>query len=470
MKQLASVVAVVMAGVCGVYFISGGGRGGQGRTGASSSGGGTPTDAHPNSSALQPVARMLLEIESPGGPIPVRLVRDRRNPDREVTWLINGEEKLEVDVLDLGDRSGSMLLRFPPFDSELRARRTDPETDVMVPAKERRNHAAGTWTLKRNGRVTRMPVRITRQDSRVRFKDLPPGKSTAPLGDADVDPQGILGRWEVRFGKDSEIAVGIFEVAPKTPKTKIGTARIHGTFLTTVGDYRYLAGDFDGQQLRLSCFDGAHAFLFKATLQPDGSLSGDFWSRDTWHQTWTAVRNPGAALPDPLGLSSWQAGTDLASLRFPSADPDEGELSLADPRWADKPMILHLFGTWCPNCRDASKLMARLHHQYRDAGIQVVGLAFEHEGTLAEQRARIQSYRRVSGAEYPILVVGTSDKAAASKAFPAISRVRAYPTTIFLDRDRNAAGVYTGFTGPAAPGEHERLVERFERLTRQLSR
>ena len=82
-------------------------------------------------------------------------------------------------------------------------------------------------------------------------------------------------------------AIAIFDQKNRTVK---------GTFLTTTGDYRYLEGIQKGEQLLLSCFDGEHAFLFKAQLGKNGALEGMFWSGRHWQQKWTAERNENISL------------------------------------------------------------------------------------------------------------------------------------------------------------------------------
>ena len=109
----------------------------------------------------------------------------------------------------------------------------------------------------------------------------------------EFDPK-IDGRWAVQFQDEHDPSVGIFETVGE---------RVHGTFLTTLGDYRFLDGEFDGKRLSLSCFDGAHAFLFRAELQDDGSLKGRFLSRDSYEDQWTARRDEQAQVPDPFGLT-----------------------------------------------------------------------------------------------------------------------------------------------------------------------
>ena len=74
--------------------------------------------------------------------------------------------------------------------------------------------------------------------------------------------------------------------------------RVTGTFLTETGDYRYLEGVVDGDSLKLSCFDGSHAFLFHAALDQD-SFRGRFWSGTHWDRALGRVPEPG---PSSCGI------------------------------------------------------------------------------------------------------------------------------------------------------------------------
>jgi len=272
----------------------------------------------------------------------------------------------------------------------------------------------------------------------------------------------IEGRWSVKFSKSDDPAVGIF--APLDDYARTG--RVRGTFLTTLGDYRYLEGTFDGMTLLLSCFDGAHAFFFRARLGSGGDLRGDFFSRTTWHEHFTATRDADATLPDPLELTEWTASKPLSSLSFP--DLNGKQRSLADPEFSGKARILVLFGTWCPNCYDESDFMVELDQRYGDRGLAILGLAFEFGDDFERNAKQVARYAEHHGIKYPILVAGNSDKGRASAAFPLLDRVRAYPTTTFLDRDDQVRAVYTGFSGPATGEAHTRVRERFQSLVEEL--
>ena len=89
----------------------------------------------------------------------------------------------------------------------------------------------------------------------------------ANFSDADRFPVSskpnydVSGIWETVFypeEKDPYLAKGIF-----TQKGNLLT----GTFRTATGDYRYLEGVVEGDSLKLSTFDGAHAFLFTAGIK-----------------------------------------------------------------------------------------------------------------------------------------------------------------------------------------------------------
>jgi thiol-disulfide isomerase/thioredoxin len=235
------------------------------------------------------------------------------------------------------------------------------------------------------------------------------------------------------------------------------------TFLTTTGDYRYLGGMLDDDILRLSVFDGAHAFLFVARWDKEaGTLDGDFWSRDTWHETWTATRNDDATLPDAFGLTTWRDGADLSALRYPGLD---GEMrSLGDPAFAGKARIIEVFGTWCPNCNDATMYLKDLHESYAARGLSIVSLAFELTNDLARDTAQVQRYVDHHRIAWPVLVAGSSNKEKATEQFPVLDRIRSFPTFIFMDATGDVKAIYQGFNGPATGDEYEKLRTDFERI------
>lgn len=384
----------------------------------------------------EPVAgRWNAWLDSPGGRLDFSLELDRIEGDEGSIWgatLINGDERRPVTRVDFVD--GELSLDFASYGSSIAARLDDE------------GNLHGLWR---------------RKSGPDRFDELPfhaePGPPPSLPGGGEVS---VAGRWRVDFDGDEVDAVGIFEGGGDRPLT--------GTFRTATGDYRFLGGSFDGDEglLRLSVFDGAHAFLFVARLRDDGTLAGDFWSRATWHQTWTAARDEEYELPDPFEMTRWVAGMELGEATFPDLD---GNLhSLDEPAFQGAARIVEIFGSWCPNCDDATRFLVELDQRFHHRGLRILGLAFEMTGDPDEDGAQLRTYIAEHGIPYPVLLAGTSDKQQASEAFPWIDRVRAFPTFIFLDGRNRVEAIYTGFDGPATGPAHDRLRERFELLIEEL--
>ncbi len=390
----------------------------------------------PQSSEVPATGIWRAWLSTPGGALPFGLDLGRiADGDEWRATLVNGDERIAVPRVSWDGRT--LVLDITHYDSRIEA--------VLAPGGAL---LEGTWTKRRGADSwARVDFHAVVGESE-RFIDGEPG----------VD-EPLTGRWKVTFATDDDAAVGEFDVDPE--------GRASGTFLTTTGDYRFLAGRQDGRRLRLSCFDGGHAFLFHAHMQDDGSVVGDFWSGNQWHDTWTATRAPDMTLPGAYEQTRWTGGpTSLADLTFP--DLDGVRRSLADPAFAGKARILHVFGSWCPNCHDASAEMVRLAETYGDEGLSVLGLAFELTGDFERDARQVRTYAQAHGVSYPILVAGLADKSKATATLGLLDRVRSYPTTIFLHGDGRVHSVHTGFTGPATGERYTALRARFTATVEEL--
>ncbi len=272
-------------------------------------------------------------------------------------------------------------------------------------------------------------------------------------------PQEFLGRWSVKFESSEDPAVAVFQLDDTRQ-------RIQGTFLTTTGDYRFLHGHVDDGQLALSCFDGSHAFLFKGRRDERGNIVGDFWSSNTWHESWLAIRDSQASLPDAFAQTNISDQAELQELAFPDLDGKPRRLD--DPAFAGKARIIYVFGSWCPNCHDAAAYFAELEKRFGDRGLSILGLAFELTGEFERDAKQVRTYLERHGAGYPVLIAGLADKEKASAALPLLDRVRSYPTTIFIDSKNQIRAVHTGFAGPATGSEYLSLQTKFEKLIENL--
>lgn len=376
-------------------------------------------------------------LDSPGGDLPFG-IEFQKSVGGPKAWIINGQERIAVP--GVAWEGEELVMDIDHYDSKIRAK-----------VGEGGRRLDGQWTKRRGSdRWTKMAFHATAGVSS-RF-DIGAGRTSSP------PLAGVDGRWSVDFSSSPDPAVGVF--------TTYHQGSASGTFMTTTGDYRYLDGNFDGKKLRLSCFDGAHAFLFHADLKADGTLKGDFWSSDSWHETWSAKRDEQAALPDAWLQTQWTGKVPLGKVAFP--DLEGKRRALDDPALAGKARIILIFGSWCPNCHDHGELLAELDRRYRDRGLSILGLAFEHTGDFRRDSGQVRKYIARHNVTYPVLIAGLSDKAKASEAFPLLDRIRSFPTTIFMDADGKVRGVHTGYTGPATGDAYSRMRTRFESLVEQM--
>jgi peroxiredoxin len=259
----------------------------------------------------------------------------------------------------------------------------------------------------------------------------------------ETPSQNISGNWETMFSPDSEedqyIAKGIF---------KQEGSKVTGTFRTTTGDYRYLEGVMDGDTMKLSTFDGAHAFLFTAKVN-DSVMNGMFYSGNHWEEPFTAKRNSSYELPSANELTFLNEGYDALSFTFP--DTNGNQVSLSDNKFKNKVVVVQIMGTWCPNCLDESKYYSEFYNSNAEKDIEFVALAFEYAKTQEKAFSSIKRLKDNIGIQYSILLAqyGTSSKSKAQEKLPMLNHVLSYPTSIFIDKKGKVRKIHTGFNGPA---------------------
>lgn len=241
---------------------------------------------------------------------------------------------------------------------------------------------------------------------------------------------------------------------------------IRGTFLTNLGDYRYLEGNVEGNTFKLSTFDGSHLYFFTGTLSEEGSIEGLFRSGPRSKETFQAVRDEAFELPDAYSFNYLKEGYDRLTFTFP--DVDGNHVSLDDPKFQGKVLLVQLFGTWCPNCMDETKFLAPWYEANKDKGVEVIGLAFEAKPEFEYASERVRKSTDKLGANYTFLIAGVSNKSKASEALPALNQVIAFPTLIYIDKSGKVRKIHTGFNGPGTGEYFTQWVEEHENLVRDL--
>lgn len=357
---------------------------------------------------------------------------------KKINFIIhNGDERINAE--ELKQQGDSLTVQLPIFDTEFKLQLLE------------NGNMKGLWVNHYRKEKNTIPFMAYYNVSQ-RFINTTP----------QIPYENFEGRWETTFSPqtpDSSKAIGVFHHHEQTQF-------VTGTFLTETGDYRFLEGEANGNTLYLSCFDGSHAFLFKAIKQPNGSLKGSFYSGAHWHETWTAVKNSSFQLRNAESLTSLKVPSAAVQFSFP--DLNGHLISLNDKRFEGKPVIVQLMGSWCPNCMDESAYLSKLYQQYRTQGLELMALAYEK--TTDSHKAKQQVSRLVQRfqIQYPILLTGLSGKDKASESLPFLNKVSAFPTTLFLNRKHEVVKIHTGFSGPATGQDYEAFKENTERLINRL--
>lgn len=338
-----------------------------------------------------------------------------KNGDEYSAKVINGLDTVKFTSVEVS--GSSIRLSFSHYDSHIEAQ--------ILPDQSWK----GTWKKRLSGGVYE-PMEFSAKPVE-KFSRYP-----------NHDPENHLfdGEWQVVFTDEDGVsypATGIFSTDEKA---------FFGTFLTETGDYRFLEGAVSDSSFIISDFDGGHAFRFNAKLNSDGTLSGDFWSRKSYHESFVAKRGE-SQLKDAFALAELSSPNVKLDFSFPEVN---GKIvSISDERFKNKPILLYLFGSWCPNCADEARMMKELYEtKFKNTDIQIVGLAFEYTGDFKEDAEMVEKYKERFSIPWTLLVAGISDKQAASDVLPFVKKVSAFPSSFFADRNHTIKAAHVGFKGP----------------------
>ena len=236
--------------------------------------------------------------------------------------------------------------------------------------------------------------------------------------------------------------------------------QLSGTFLTPSGDYRYLEGIVTGNRMRLSVFDGAHAYLFTATLDNAEQISnGTFYSGYNGKETWTAVKDATAQLPDVGSTPQLKEGEERISFAF--KDINRNKISSSDERFRNKVVVVQLMGSWCPNCMDETKFLNEFYINNKHRGVEVVSLAYEYSTDFERSRISLLKFQQRFNVQYPMLITGAwiNDSLRTEKTLPQITSIKVFPTSIFIGKDGKVKKMQAGFYGPGS-GEHFEIYKK----------
>jgi cytochrome c biogenesis protein CcmG/thiol:disulfide interchange protein DsbE len=118
--------------------------------------------------------------------------------------------------------------------------------------------------------------------------------------------------------------------------------------------------------------------------------------------------------------------------------------------YSGKVLLVNLWATWCGPCRRETPELVRLHQEYHDRGLEIVGLSTEDP--VASQQS-VQEFVRDYNVGYP---VGWATREVAI----ALMRGRAsIPQSFIVTRDGRIAKHFLGFDPRRTPSQLKQAIE-----------
>lgn len=345
--------------------------------------------------------------------------------------FLNGEERLNINEVTIeGD---SVFIKTPLYDAEINALLKGDEL-------------TGKW-------IRRLPDQIQYMDFSAK------ANTEWRFGERhDETNFNLGGRWSVQITRqgsaDTTFAIGEFQQKMNS---------ISGTFLTNTGDYRYLSGEMNRDNLFLSSYNGSVATLFTGHfLDSNTIVNGKLYSGPTYVANWTANRDSVAMLSDPYSLTKLKPEETTLNFSFP--DMNGNLISLQDKRFKNKVVVIQFLGSWCPNCMDETAFLSPFYEKYKDKGFEIIGLAYERYADQEKAKTAVSHLIDRFKVQYPVLLTGYTNKSAeVLKSIPELASFSAFPTTIIIDKNGVVSSIHTGFSGPATGQEYKDYTAQFEK-------
>ena len=354
-----------------------------------------------------------------------------------VLYVLNADERIRISPVII--TRDSVNFSMPTFESSFRTKRNSDGS------------LQGTWIKGTAGDFQHWA-----------FYAIPNQTYRFPKNQGSAK-HNITGKWDVTITRGNGTprkAVAEFEQTGD---------KLTGSFITPSGDYRFLEGIVTGDSIKLSTFDGAHAYTFYAKISGAERITGGvYFSGFNGKETWSAVKDKNVKEPQQEQPTKLKPGE--SKLNFTFNDLEGKPVSINDERFRNKVVVVQIMGSWCPNCLDETKFLSDFYNTYRSRGVEIVSLAYEYSTDIERSRKSLGKFQKLFNVQYPMLITGvtSTDEQKTEKTLPQITPIRSFPTSIFLDRKGNVREIHSVFYGPATKQYFEEYKKIFTSIVEGL--
>ncbi|GIV27712.1 MAG: hypothetical protein KatS3mg027_1526 [Bacteroidia bacterium] len=267
-------------------------------------------------------------------------------------------------------------------------------------------------------------------------------------------------KWKIQIENDKTTynAVGTFRYYPDSD-----LSHLSGSIATPYGDLGNLNGYIRNDSLYLSVFNGSFATqiiakIFKSVNSQD-SISGFIYYGNWGVEKCTGIADNKAYLNNEIPLQ------DIFSSQFVFKhkwkDIYDREIQLE----TNKPFVLLIMGTWCPNCADENKLFSNWYDSIANK-VQIIALSVERTNDKQKAIEILKKYQKKINIPYPIVLLSESGTQKSYALFPEMIKIPAFPTAIYFDKQHRPYKATIGFNGPST---HELYLQSQEHIRQILN-
>lgn len=274
---------------------------------------------------------------------------------------------------------------------------------------------------------------------------------------------GVKKRYDVPKGKVLINLSGIWALTmeddkgEKSPAIGKFTQKNHhfsGSLLTPTGDYRYIDGQVNGDKFEGASFDGVYNYVLRGSVKK-GQMTAEVLSSSITKVS--GKIDPKAKLPDAYKQ------TEIKELKFIFPNLKGKSVSLNHPKFVGKPVVVQIFGSWCPNCMDEMNFLIPWYLENSKRGVEIIALAFERSLSPEEATIQLKKVQKKMKVPYVILQAGSTSEDKPAEKLIGIKNFISFPTTIFLDKNHKVVKVHAGFSGPSTGEYFEKWKTEFNK-------
>lgn len=270
------------------------------------------------------------------------------------------------------------------------------------------------------------------------------------LPKAEID---LNGKWGLELADEKEVK------SPGIGNFVQNEQKFTGSILTPTGDYRYLEGYVSGNTFEAASFDGVYNYVFRGTVK-DGKMEASILSNSVTKIT--GEKNSNAELPDAYKQ------TEIKELKFIFPDLKGQNVNLKHPKFKNKPVIVQIYGSWCPNCMDEMNFLIPWYRENNKKGIELIALAFERSLSIDDARKQLLKVQKKQKVPYVILQAGSTSEDKPADKLPGLKNFISFPTLIFLNKKHEVVKVHAGFNGPSTGEFFEKWKTDFNQTVKEL--